>query len=104
MVGESFALREEQQVAEDEFRSCSQGGFYLPHIPARLSLYFGGYEGRHGCRKRDFQKYLGGELPEELISLSRRHVQENQNQSLGDSKRRGSVREQQRKGTQAAAG
>jgi hypothetical protein len=31
-------------------------------------------------------------------------VQENQNQSLGDSKRRGSVREQQRKGTQAAAG
>jgi hypothetical protein len=51
-----------------------------------------------------FQKYLGGELPEELISLSRRHVQENQSQSLGDSKRRGSVREQQRKGTQAAAG
>jgi hypothetical protein len=30
-----------------------------------------------------FEKYLGGELPEELISLSRCHVQENQNQSRG---------------------
>jgi hypothetical protein len=30
-----------------------------------------------------FEKYLGGELPEELISLPRCHVQENQNQSRG---------------------
>jgi hypothetical protein len=36
-----------------------------------------------------FQKHLDGELPEELTLLSRRHVQENQNQSVGDGKRRG---------------
>src|SRR5262249_35963161 len=28
----------------------------LPYIPARLSLYFGGYERRHGCRKRDLRE------------------------------------------------
>jgi len=50
-----------------------------------------------------FQKYLVGELPEELISLSR-YVQENHNRSLGDNKRRGPARERQRKGTHAAAG
>jgi hypothetical protein len=38
-----------------------------------------------------FQKRLDGELPEELTLLSRRHVQENQNQSVGDGKRRGGM-------------
>jgi hypothetical protein len=49
-----------------------------------------------------FQKCLVGELPEELISLSR-YVQQNHNRSLGDNKRRGPARERQRKGTHAAA-
>ena len=51
-----------------------------------------------------FEKYLGGELPEELISLSRCHVRQKQNQSRGDGRRRRPARERQRKGTQAAAG
>ena len=47
-----------------------------------------------------FQKHLDGELPEERLSLLRCHVQENHNQSIGDSKRRGPARGQQRKGPQ----
>jgi hypothetical protein len=36
-----------------------------------------------------FQKHSTATLPEELTLLSRRHVQENQNQSVGDGKRHG---------------